>query len=316
MWRLQARRESAERYVTDPPRGLVTEAWTADRAGRMRQGDVVLLYATAPIQAYVAVGRVCHEPVQNWRARRLKKNRDWWTFIELMALSAPISRSDVEDLEGAGDPGSGLGPPRQSRAYRIAHEMHDAVLALLRDRDVSAFTQLQHWLDSTPAYPPHLDVGDLEHAVWRPSEARPVEELELAKAICKRLVRTGSYRLLEEGDVSGPGLTQASRLRSVEHYLGRAEGGRRIDILLRDARSSDPTLLLVEVKTHASLAPGRDPVRQVLDYRACLTRREPGIAIRVAVVAKTFSPGVVENAIAADVPYRVCSSSGKLNKAL
>lgn len=78
-WRILAGPESVLFYTHD--RRSSVDMWTADIAGRMRHGDVALMYGTGRMQSYVAIARACCDPVENDRAQRLRRHRRPWVYL-------------------------------------------------------------------------------------------------------------------------------------------------------------------------------------------------------------------------------------------
>src|SRR4051812_48570099 len=93
-WRFLAGPDSTMQFEVDKRRTY--GAWTADQGGHASKGDLVALYATGRIQAYVAIGRICCDPVQNDKVRRRIADRDWWTFVQWQPLVQSVPRAIVE----------------------------------------------------------------------------------------------------------------------------------------------------------------------------------------------------------------------------
>jgi len=80
-WRYIAGVESADQLrASRQPRIL---AWTA--APESARGDIVVIYGKSPVQAYVAVARQCHDPVEGSDDRH-------WTWLQIQPLSASPRR--------------------------------------------------------------------------------------------------------------------------------------------------------------------------------------------------------------------------------
>jgi hypothetical protein len=298
-WRFMAGPESVMYYERDK-RPSVT-AWTADRGGHTRRGDLVLLYGTKRLQRYAAIARVCCDPVQNAKARRLKRDRDYWTYLQVHPLAESVPRAAVEAQPFSQVEGSGLKAPRGGQANRIDPSAAEAVLEFLTRNDPAAHTRLESWLPGGKGrWPRRLDMDELAWADWAPPETRTQEELLLTRKIADRLVRTPAYRYLRTSDGVGRTVTArddvGSRL-SLEHRITDAAGLGKIDLLLVDEKASGPTLLLIEVKLRASLAPGRNPLPQIVRYRQALEEREEHRwAVKVCAVAEHFDPMVLDEA--------------------
>jgi hypothetical protein len=142
-WRLVAGPESMVQYTesTRPGVGM----WTADTGGNMKRGDIVLMYGTRRLQSYVAIARVCSAVRSNDKAKRLKKDREFWMYLQSQPLAEPIPRQIVEAETFAQHDGSGMQTPRGPRANRISPESFDGFCGLLRAHDEKAVKRLEAW---------------------------------------------------------------------------------------------------------------------------------------------------------------------------
>lgn len=290
--------------------------WTADRSGRMQRGDVVLMYATKRLQSYVAVARVCCDPVQNDRAQRLKKNRQWWTYMQVQPLRSEIDRGAVESAPFAQDAGCGLKTPAGSRVNVVSPSARDGFAVLLLEHDPKTAKRLNKWLAARGRYPRGLDLEELRWADWTPPATSSPQELKLSRRIAEQLVKTREFRYLTAKDVAVSRVARDVADLSLEHPIRDLAGRGRVDILLIDLRRSAPTLLAIEVKIRASLAPGRNPIPQIIRYREVLTA-DYGAAwkIETLLVAEHFHDAVIEEASQRGLDYRVCSRrTGRLQR--
>ncbi len=297
VWRFVAGPESLLYYERDG-RPNVTP-WTADRAGAVEKGDIVLLYAKGSMQRYVAVARVCCAPAQNSRARRRIADREWWTYLQVQPLARSVERVIVEAQKFAG-PGSGLQTPRGGQANRVSPDSGGEALDFMVADDPVAAKRLESWRPGGRGpWPRNLDLEELERSDWSPPEAQLQEEVILCRKLADQLVRSGDFRYLQMSDGVGNAL-------SLEHLIRDAAGRGRIDVLLVDQRTTKPTLILIEAKLRAT--PSWNPVPQAVRYRACLTDRDGGSwTIRAVVVAESFHDLVLEQATASGIEHRHCS---------
>jgi hypothetical protein len=309
-WRILAGPESTLQYTQNARRELAI--WTADRSGKMRRGDVVLLYGTKRLQEYVAVARACCDPVQNDRAQRLRKNREWWTYLQVQPLHTPLPRERIQSEDFAQIDGSGLNTPSGSRSNRVSDAAFDGFQSVLAGHDRRAADQLSKWRSGGGRYPRSLDIEELRWAEWEAPAARKQEELLLSQRIAARLVKTRGVRYLTPGDRPE---TSVGPVRSLEHPIQDAAGAGRVDVVLVDDRLETPTLLAIEVKLRASLAPGRNPIPQAIRYRAALELAYgAGWTVRPLIVAEHFHVAVLEDAEAKGLEHRICKRSGKLDQ--
>ena len=146
-------------------------------------------------------------------------------------------------------------------------------------------------------YPRALDLEELRWADWqRPATSSP-EELRLSRQIARHLVSTKGFRYLTPADVPTSRVLRDDADLSLEHPINDLAGRGRVDIVLVDARRSVRTLLAIEVKVRASLAPARNPIPQIIRYREALTLAYGvGWRIDTLVVAEHFHDAVIEEA--------------------
>ena len=310
-WRFAAGPESLGYYLVDKRPSVA--AWTADKGGRVRRGDLVALYATGAMQQYVAVARVCCDPVSNASARRRRADREYWTYLQVQPLKRPVHRSAIE-AQAFAVHGSGLMQPRGGRANRIAQDAIAPFTASLSSKDPKVEERIASWgLGGTGRWPRHLDAADLVWEDWAPPLREQQRELRLSRNIARRLVRGGCRYLASEDGVGPRRATSDPAGLSLEHPVAPGAWSPRIDILLVDDSQSHPTLLLIEVKVHATLATGRNPVRQAVTYRDAMQARDgKRWRIRTMIVAEHFHPEVVTQAEARGIEVRQCSSDGRL----
>jgi hypothetical protein len=287
--------------------------WTADRSGEMKRGDIVLMYGARCPQAYVAIARACSAPRCNDRAQRLRKNREFWVYLQVQPLQAPVPRQTVEQQGFAQMPGSGIQTPRGSRANRVSVEAIRGFSQLLHDRDDAAAARLGAWIAGRGRYPAERDVEELRWAEWERPTFRSPRELLLSRKIAERLVKSGDFRFLTPDDVQLRRRFGSNTAYSLEHPIRDMAGPGYVDILLVDLRRRPPTLLAIEVKIQASMRPGRNPIPQVIRYREAL-RSSLGSTWRIdaLAVAEHFHHDVLDEARRASVPLRECLPSGRL----
>jgi hypothetical protein len=311
VWRLVAGPESMVQYTESsrPSVGM----WTADRGGKMERGDIVLMYGTRRLQSYVAIARVCSRPQPNNRVKRLKKDQEFWVYLQSQPLAEPLQRQAVEGQPFAQLTGSGLQTPRGSRANRIGRESLDGFRGLLQRHDETAAKRLDTWVAGRGRYPGDLDEEELRWAEWDRPTTRSPEELILSRKIAERLVKTGDFRYVTPDDIALTRRFKTSASYSLEHPVRDLDGAGSIDILLVDLRRRSPTMLIIEVKVRASMRPGRNPIPQVIRYRAALQGAlGDRWAIDALAVAEHFHDDVAEEASRASIPIRVCVPSGRL----
>lgn len=272
-WRFLAGPESLIAYETDKRRSVA--AWTADRSGQAARGDLVALYATGRLQRYMAIARVCCRPVENAKAHPRRRDREWWTYLQTQPLARTIPRAELESQGFAQSEGSGLKTPRGSGSNRISDAVAGEAFDFLVHGDAGSADTLRRWRAGSGAWPKGLDVEELQWADWERPERKSPEELLLSEQIAAHLVKTGAFRYVRPDDDVGPdrrGAGNAARL-SLEHPIRDDAGKGRIDVLLVDQRRPQ-TLLAIEVKLRATLAPNRNPVPQIIRYRAALQQRD------------------------------------------
>lgn len=314
-WRVVAGPESVMQFVGT--RRPAIFMWTADRSGRMHLGDVVLIYGTKRLQSYAAVARACSVPRENDRARRRDKNPDWWIYLQVQPFGEPIPRALVEAQAFAAPEGSGVKTPAGSGCNRVSPKAIRGFLDLLRDHDPKAARRMETWLVGKGTYPKGLDMDELRYADWDPPERQSPEELKLSRRIAAQLVRSKRFHYLTNDDAAYRRPTTDPAGLSLEHPIADDGGRGSADIVLVDRQASPPTLLVVEVKLRATLAPNRNPVPQVRRYRAALERAYSGWRVNAVVVAESFQDEVLSQAEAQRVPHYVCSpTTGRLSPEL
>jgi hypothetical protein len=306
-WRFVAGPESLMAYELDKRRTVA--AWTADRSGKARRGDLVALYATGRLQSYMGIARVCCKPVQNVEVSRRVADREWWTYLQIQPLRRTVPRGEVEAQGFSQRAGSGLQTPSGARSNRVADEIAEEAFDFLVGGDGGARETLKRWRAGQGAWPRALGVRDLRDADWNRPERSSPQELLLSRQIAKRLVASGRFRYVRDDDGLGTASARANdptRL-SLEHPIQDAAGRGRIDILLVDTQRPR-TLLVIEVKLHATLAPGRDPIPQLIRYCNALTQEVGGRwTARPLIVAERLAEAVKLNADAHGIAYRSCS---------
>jgi len=163
------------------------------------------------------------------------------------------------------------------------------------------------WIAGRGRYPPELATEELRWAEWeRPAKSTPAELL-LSAQIAERLVKTKQFRYLAAADMANP--------RSLEHPIRDLAGAGRVDILLVDLRRMSPTLLGVEVKLRASLAPANNPIPQITRYHAALVDRySPCWAVETLIVAEHFGDAVIREAAQKGIRYVYTDRSGRLKE--
>lgn len=318
-WRFLAGPESTLQFVRD--KRPTVGAWTVDRSGLAQRGDLVLLFGTGSLQSCVAIARVCSEAVENYKApgRYRKKNREWWAYLQIQPVAEHVPRARIEALTVAQRPGSGLQQPRGSRANKVAPEAAEAALQLVTHNDAKAASRLHSWQTGSARWPQDLDLDDLRAADWDPPGTRSQEEILLCQRIAKALVRRRRFRYLTLDDDVGivpAGWNQRAepwRL-SLEHRISDEFGQGRVDILLVDNDAQTRTLLAIEVKLRATPAGSRNPLPQIIRYRAALKQRNGAEwKLRVLVVAGHISDLVRDQAKIHDVPVSTCNlATGRL----
>jgi hypothetical protein len=189
---------------------------------------------------------------------------------------------------------------------------------LLLEHDPKAARRFGDWIAGRGRYPRTLDVEELRLADWeRPTTSSP-EELKLSRRIAEHLVKTKQFRYLTAEDVAIPRVAREVAGLSLEHPICDRAGRGQVDILIVDLRRSVPTLLAIEVKVRASLAPGRNPISQIIRYREALTATY-GAAwkIETLVVAEHFHDAIIDEANQKGLTYRDCSrQTGRLKSPL
>lgn len=309
-WRIVAGPESAGQFVS--LRRATVGAWTADTGGRMRHGDVAVVYGTDPLQSYVAIARVCGDPVQNDKVHHLRKRREWWVYLQIQPLALPLRRDRVEAHPWTRPKGSGLKTPVGPRAHRVDPLAAEGLTDLIADLDQHSAERLAAWRAGRGRYPTAvLDPEELRYATWAGRQTRPQRELILRDKILTRLTKGSRYRPLtweELGRAATKRPTPATECPIVDAF-GRTGA---IDIALVDNAARKPTVLIIEVKLHARLAP--NPVPQVLRYQAALAAQMPNHTIRPAIVAGSFADPVLTQAERHGIiTRRVGESSGRLS---
>jgi hypothetical protein len=284
----------------------------------MRRGDVALMYGTKRLQSYVAVARACCDPRQNDRAQRLKKNRQWWVYLQVQPFQSPIARADVESRGFAQGAGSGLKTPAGSRANAVSATAVDGFGELLREHDPKAAGRLDAWLSGRGRYPVELDLDELRRADWEQPTTSSPEELALSRRIAAHLARSKNFRYLTHEDVVATHVARKDVDLSFEHPIRDLIGRGRVDIVMVDLRRDAPTLLAIEVKIRASLAPSRNPIPQIVRYRDALTAKyAPAWRIETLVVAEHFHEDVIREADQKGLAYRICApNTGRLKAPL
>ncbi len=309
-WRLAAGPDSVEQFVG--ARRATVGQWTADTHGRMRRGDVVLLYGTETLQCYAAVARVASDPVENSRAQRLKKNRRWWVWLQIQPLQKVIPRHDVEVKRFAEGERSGLKRPQGASAHLVSPDAIEGFLGFLGTRDEVAARKLEEWLDGRGRYPRDIDEDELRDADWSPPQRRTPIELQLSRDIAAKLNRQKGLRYLTEQEAQFSRRGDDPARFSREHPMVDHEGPGRADIVMVDERREKPTLIVIEVKIKASLAMGRNPLK-VANYADALAKAYGrSWAVRPVIVAQHFAPSLLREAAKAKIEHRTVNSAGKL----
>jgi hypothetical protein len=310
-WRLVAGPESMVQYTESsrPSVGM----WTADTGGKMKRGDVVVMYGTKRLQSYVAIARVCSAVRSNDKAKRLKKDREFWMYLQSQPLEGSIPRQAVEDAAFAQQDGSGMQTPRGPRANRISPESFDGFCGLVRAYDEKAVKRLESWAAGRGRYPGDLDEEELRWAQWDRPTTRSPEELILSRKIAERIVKTGDFRYVTPDDIALSRRFRTSASYSLEHPVRDLDGAGSIDILLVDLRRRSPTMLIIEVKIRASMRPGRNPIPQLIRYRAALQSTiGDAWSVNLLAVAEHFHDDVVGEADRASIPVSLCGPSGRI----
>lgn len=317
LWRYCAGPGSLLPYEID--RRANVASWTADPAGASCPGDLVLLYGTGRLQRYVAIARVCCVPTQNDKVQRLKRNRDFWIYLEVQPLARSVPRAEVESQPFAKVERSGLKTPAGGTANRVAPSAIEPVLDLLVRDDPTAARRVAEWRDGTSPLPTELDLEELRSADWSRPEVRESAEVALCKTIAEKLVKGSRFRYLRADDGVGrvpARFEEGSSRLSLEHGISDEAGNGRVDIVLVDCEAARPTLVAIEVKLRASRAQNRDPTPQAVRYKAALEARDGDRwSVRPVVVAEHFGPGVTDEAESRGVAWRKCVA-GRLTKAL
>lgn len=315
LWRFIAHPDSASAFELD--RRPAVYGWTADRGGHVRRGDLVLLYGSHRMQRYVAIARVCADPVENDRAQRLMKNRSWWTYLQVQPLRHSVPRQEVEALAEAKRDRSGLKTPSGARSNRVADGIASSALDLLVAGDAKARQRLAAWRSGGGSWPEDLDTEELRYSELGEAEpAEPGREAKLTRAVAARLVRSGRFRYVDPVDrLDTRRLPGHPAARSLEYPIRDEYGAGRIDVLLVEESARRPTLLVIEVKLRASLARGRDPVAQVTRYVAALSSLHgDDWDLTALVVAEFLPPDVQAKARQHGVEYRTAKSNGQLDR--
>jgi hypothetical protein len=163
-------------------------------------------------------------------------------------------------------------------------------------------------------YPVELDLEELRRADWaRPTISSP-EELRLSRRIAAHLAKSRAFRYLTDEDVVTRHAAREVADLSLEHPIRDLIGHGRVDIVMVDLRRAAPTLLAIEVKIRASLAPHRNPIPQIIRYREALTATYASAwRIETLMVAEHFHEDVIREADDKGLAYRVCTpKTGRL----
>lgn len=191
--------------------------------------------------------------------------------LEVQPLRSPIPRTQIESETFAQPEGSGLKTPAGSRCNQVSAAALEGFTKVLREHDPSAAARFDGWIAGRGDYPQRLDLEELRWSDWDPPTTVSPEELRLSKQIAAHLVSTKNFRYVTPEELRKPGRRRDKFGCSFEHSIRDLAGTGRVDVLLADRRSAKPTLLAIEVKIRASLAPSRNPVRR----SSATARRSP-----------------------------------------
>lgn len=293
-WRLAAGPDSVEQFIG--ARRATIGAWTADRSGKIARGDVVLIYGTQKLQCYAAIARVASAPVQNDRGQRLKKNRRWWMWLQILPLANPIPRGLVERQAFAQVAGCGLMRPQGASCHRVSPDAISGFAKLMRRHDEAAAARLDEWLAGRGRYPRGLDIEELREADWSPPPRVSPEERLLSMRIAERLNRQRGLRFLREGEAVFPRRGDDPARFSLEHPMQDHIGRGFADIVMVDERGSKRALIVIETKIRATLALAQNPLK-VQGYADAL-KQDYGRswAVRPVIVAEHFAASLLEEA--------------------
>jgi len=261
-------------------------AWTAPAGAQPH--DLAVLYAGKPRSEWMAVGRICSEPVRNRDGQRL-------AWVQWIPSRAPVGLDVMRARH------SDSWPKLRNMAGQHARVPGKAAQALRRGllRDPRAAAQWQKWAGPRTRLPHHLDPGELASSGYEPDPAPQLaedHERHLQAEIAQRLI--GLRRGIDAD--RHPALLRAANpaleLRRIAGTLYNEDGYRREwDILLVDP-SADRRLLLIEVKKIARATLQDAGVAQVLDYARLLAPLVPGWRIRPVVCAPRVRDSIIRDA--------------------
>ena len=239
--------------------------------------------------------------------------------MQWQPLARSVPRATIESQPFAQVDRSGLKQPSGASSNRVNDAIATEAFDFLVANDPQAAKTLGSWRDGKGKWPAHLDPDALRDSDWFRPEARSSEELRLSRKIAANLVKSGRFRYLTPDDEiskRAPKEYQADGL-SLEHRIQDEAGFGRVDILLIDTTQPN-TLLAIEVKLRATLAPSREPVGQVIRYTNALKATHGSQwQIQPLVVAEHFDEAVIALAHEQGVQARTCTRRrGVLHDAL
>lgn len=264
--------------------------WTAPATAK--RGDLFLLYCTGPVSAFVGIGRVCSETVAQ-RDRRLpwlrKQGRNrrlrYAAWVQILGLEQSVSLHRARADQRAGQ-WSALRNLAGTHARIRDAAVMEGFEQLLLIRNPVARDRWSKWQVRAP-YPRDLDPRELDRFWWEPPEpGRLVKEHEvfLQRRVRNHLLRRGWRQHDEKRD--GFPLAKSNLLR-------RSPDDKALfpDVVLVHV-NIPKTLVIVEVKKHAVLLPGRSGIDQLDDYGPAMKRQAPDWTIKRWLVAETIDPAV------------------------
>lgn len=248
--------------------------WTVVSAAR--RGDLVVLYETGRSQ-WFAFGRVLADAVPS-----AVKKRQYFTYLEVFPVLRPVS---LGAMQRAAPEWRALF--NQIKGQTVPAPAAQKLLRRMVKEDNRATVVLAGWAGGARWWrPSDAAVEELAKLSWSPADRPPPpdgSELKLQREIADYLSRTRRARALTSDD--GVDLRHSFHVRHDDGSWGFA------DCVLVDLRR-ERTLLVLEVKKHASLARSREPVEQVIRYRNSLGPTARGWKLRAIAVCESHSDGV------------------------
>ncbi len=286
VWMFKAGPESCE-GLPKARAGVYT--WTAPKSAK--RGDLFYLYCTRPSSSFVALGRLCTDPVPPRRSR-LRRGRGttrtgkprYAAWVQIIGFEHPTHLHEARmhgDLRGWGALRNLAGTHARVPDAGVRWALEEILLLT----NPAASDRHRKWLTGSP-YPRDLDPREPARLMWEPPPPgkRPNDhEVFLQRRIAKYLRHHGWRDHDRERD--GFSIPPSNLLRLDERSRGFPD-------IVMVSTSRQKVLVVVEVKKDATPYPGRNGVDQLDDYGPAMRRVARGWTVERWLVARSIHPVV------------------------